>query len=479
MRVSGFTTTRPDVNGTRTAESFMKFLGDKPERLGIVSKLYDQYTATNLTEAIMNVYSMDKDKKNHFQSINSFLVEWDISVSKIKRVKILAVEGDGKNASDVKFYFPENYYQRHETFVVERTRQQFIVMNTPQRIAENRFLVIAQILDNDYDSVVDTLGGDLAGCDTRFVTNIKPEMHSEGFVKAQSNVEKHRTYIATHRADVDMSNLYKPMEDVFIQVAKGEGMTQKGDPVYKMNTAEKDCLDSFMEARNNALLWSKTNMDESGKPKHYDALGRPLISSDGIIPQIERFATKFVFNRMNVAYFEKALQALVAKSEKPQGNKYTLIANTAFYNEFQRVMGAWLADRHTDGAYLYSKEANGYISLGATYEGYRYGGNELYVKIDRSLDIEFPTRKYAMIVDLTEGSTNGVPAIALFTFKGGEIINNNIPGVGGKTGLESGTVSSPVAGQHLAIWGYAGVGVMNPYRSVILLGEEDRDSFWK
>ena len=58
-------------------------------------------------------------------------------------------------------------------------------------------------------------------------------------------------------------------------------------------------------------------MDETGKPKIYDEDGRPIVSSDGIIAQIERFATKFVFSKMNIAYFEKAMQAMIAKSEKP------------------------------------------------------------------------------------------------------------------------------------------------------------------
>ena len=78
--------------------------------------------------------------------------------------------------------------------------------------------------------------------------------------------------MATHRADVDMSAQYKPMEDVFIQIGKG----QKDDPVYKMNSAEKDCLDTFMMARNNDLVWGKTDVDVNGKPKIYEPeTGRP------------------------------------------------------------------------------------------------------------------------------------------------------------------------------------------------------------
>ena len=80
-----------------------------PARLGIVSSLYDQYTATHLTEALMNVYTLDKGRPNAFQSINSFMVEWDINVNRIKRVHFLTVpEGNGANGSDIIFHFPEN-----------------------------------------------------------------------------------------------------------------------------------------------------------------------------------------------------------------------------------------------------------------------------------------------------------------------------------------------------------------------------------
>lgn len=450
----------------------MKFLGANPARLGIVSTLYDQYTATHLTEALMNTYTMEKGKKG-FQSINSFLIEWDLQAKKIKRVPLIAApEGSGVNAGDVKFYFPENYYQKYDTFVVERTRQQFIVLNRPQRLRDNCWLVIAKILDNDYDSVVDPTTA--AGFQTRFVTNYHPELHSEGYTKYQSNCEKMRTYIATHRCDIDMSAMYKPMEDVFIQIGKGND----DDPVYKMNTAEKECLDSYMEARNNALLWGKSNMDASGKPKIYDEDGRPIVSADGVIAQIERFATKFVFSKLNVGYFEKALQAMVAKSEKPQGNSYMLICNTAFYNEWQRVMNAWIVAHKTDGSFLFSKGSNGYVDLGATYESYTFGGNKISVKIDRCFDVEFPTRKYAALLDLTADAATGKPAMAFFTFKGGDIIHNVIVGVGGKSGLASGEVSSPVAGSKLVNWGYGGVAVFNPYRSVIMIGEENRNSIW-
>ena len=94
---------------------------------------------------------------------------------------------------------------------------------------------------------------------------------------------------------------------------------------------------------------------------------------------------------------------------------------------------------------MFSKNSNGYVDLGATYQSYEVAGNVLTFKIDRSLDVEYLTRKFGMILDLTEDSATGKPAIAMFTFKGGEFIHNTVLGVGGLSGLASGEVSSRVA----------------------------------
>lgn len=75
MRITSFSSSHAQMSQTRTYEDFHKWLGERPERLGLVSQLYKQYTATALTESLMNVYASSKDKSGKFQSINSFLVE--------------------------------------------------------------------------------------------------------------------------------------------------------------------------------------------------------------------------------------------------------------------------------------------------------------------------------------------------------------------------------------------------------------------
>lgn len=105
MRISGFSTVRPQMSSTRTYEDFYKFLGEKPARLGIVSSLYEEYTATYLTESLGNIFALDKEKKNRFQSQPSFVVEWNINVGFIKRIPFLtAPEGDGAQGTDIIFH---------------------------------------------------------------------------------------------------------------------------------------------------------------------------------------------------------------------------------------------------------------------------------------------------------------------------------------------------------------------------------------
>ena len=67
------------------------------------------------------------------------------------------------------------------------------------------------------------------------------------------NIEKHRGYITTHRVDDSYTDLYKPMENTFISIGKGEGNGNLKETIYKMDTTEKNLLRNFLEVRNNGL----------------------------------------------------------------------------------------------------------------------------------------------------------------------------------------------------------------------------------
>ena len=295
------------------------------------------------------------------------------------------------------------------------------------------------------------------------------------YTKYTSNTEKFRGYISTHRCDVDYSAMYKPMEEYFITIGKGKD----DDPVYKLPKCEKVLVENFLQVREGKQAWGKSNVDKNGNPTIFDSeTGRPIITSEGAIPQIERFATKFVFNKLSVAWLKKALNVLVTKCEKKLGNKFAVICNTLLWDDVQQCIDLFLKDRHTDGDFLWSKGSNGYIAAGATYDTYTYGGNTIGFKLDASLDVEFPDRKYGIMIDLTPDPKTGKSALAQFTFKNGEFIQNSIPGVGGMDGLTGGQVASPVAGSKLIAFGYAGIAVFNPYKSVILMSNKTQNPWF-
>lgn len=76
-----------------------------------------------------------------------------------------------------------------------------------------------------------------------------PELSEEGYSKFQSQMEKHRNFITTFRADASWSSLYAIQENVFMSIADDKDQT-KSEGVYKMLKKEKELLDTFMYAMN-------------------------------------------------------------------------------------------------------------------------------------------------------------------------------------------------------------------------------------
>jgi len=56
MKIASFTSNIPTMGDTRTYEDFYKYLGQKPARLGVVSRMYDDLTASFLTESLKNIF---------------------------------------------------------------------------------------------------------------------------------------------------------------------------------------------------------------------------------------------------------------------------------------------------------------------------------------------------------------------------------------------------------------------------------------
>lgn len=469
MLIAKFVTQKPELAHSRTYEDFSKFLGTRPERLGIVSRLYPEHTASFLTESLMNVWYNDK-KASKFKSINSMMFEWEIDVNFVKRIEFADKQPTKLYGQNYLVTFAERYYEKYDTFKIEGSRQTMIVLTEPTRNAsvQGAFDYECQLIDADYSSELD-LEFCKPGMTTLFMSNYHPEYHEEGYTKYQSNVEKHRNYIAVHRNDISFSAQFAAMEDVFISIGKGDGNGNLKETIFKMNKKEKDVLESFLLARNNALLFGKCNFDKNGKCTVVDPhTGRPIPMGDGIISQVERFAARYVFSKLTVNVFDTAIMQMNEKAAKPMGNHYVFVCNERMMQQVQTTLREYLRDWKTTGTFLFSQAAGGDVEVGATYKSYEFMGNTITFQVDRALSREYPNKAYGLFLDMTADVSTGTPAIQMFTFKGGEFITNKLKGVGGFSGLESGEVFSPVAGSKLINWGYAGVGVFAPYRAFIL-----------
>lgn len=469
MIVANFVTKRPTMSETHTYEDFYKFLGTRPTRLGVMSRMYPELTATFLTESLRNIFYMD-NKRQQYRSIDSLYFDWDVETNYIKRVEFAAVPTEtGENGSEIIMYFKERYYEKYDIFKIDKTRQQCFVVERPVRKADDMWEYVVRLIDNDYSSLLDVSGCQI-GDTTRFQSNAMPEMHEEGYIKYQSNIEKHRGYITTHRVDVSYSALFAAMEDQFISIAEGKDNSSLKETLYKMNKKEKELLNSFLEVRNNGLLFNKTNVDKNGKSTIVDPdTGRPIYIGDGVIPQVERFASKYTFNKLTIQVFMDAMSAMAEKAEQPTGNHFVFICNERMWTLVQHILGEYLSRFKPATAYMYSKAKNGYLDVGATFQAYEFGGNTISFKVDRTFSREYGMEEaYALVLDLTADKSTGEPAMQMFTLKGGDFVTNKFPGVGGLDGLSSGVVSSAVAASKLINWGYSGIAVFSPYRAYIM-----------
>ena len=179
--------------------------------------------------------------------------EWEVETNYIKRVEFAAVPTEtGENGTDIVMAFKEKYYDKYDIFKIDKTMQQCFVVARPIRKADNYWEYTVRLIDNDYSSILDTSGCQI-GDTTRFQSNAVPEMHEEGFVKYQSNIERHRNYITTHRVDDSYSALYAANENTFISIAEGKDQGNLTETIYKMDKKEKVLLDNFLFVRNNGL----------------------------------------------------------------------------------------------------------------------------------------------------------------------------------------------------------------------------------
>ena len=178
MKIASFTSNIPTMGDTRTYEDFYKYLGVKPARLGVVSRMYDDLTASFLTESLKNIFYQDaKGSGNKYQSLNALAYDWEIDTNYIKRIEFAAVpEGNGAGGTEIVMAFRERYYEKYDTFKIENSGQQCMVVARPTRKGDNYWECIVRLVDNNYDTILD-VSACQPGDKTRWISAHMPELH--------------------------------------------------------------------------------------------------------------------------------------------------------------------------------------------------------------------------------------------------------------------------------------------------------------
>lgn len=199
-----------------------------------------------------------------------------------------------------------------------------------------------------------------------------------------------------------------------------------------------------------------------------------LIAGDGLIPQLERFASQYKYAKMKIDVINTVMDQMNQKAANATGNDYTFIVNDRLWGQINTALADWLQRWGSTPTMLYSKavgskvDAKNPIKVGGTFVSYEIMGNVVTFMVDRALSKEYPNKGYGICLDMTPDVTTNQPAVAGFTLKGAEFISSKYPGVGGVDGISSGVVSSPVAGSKLIVAGYSGIVAFAPYKSFIL-----------
>lgn len=130
--------------------------------------------------------------------------------------------------------------------------------------------------------------------------------------------------MTTVRVDDSYSSKYALMEDTFIKIGQGKDQGCLTEKIYKLEPMKKNLIENFLYARENMMLLAKGTMGVDGKSTLADRTsGRPIQIGDGLIPQIERFASKFSANKITINTFQQIITTMVQKAENPTGNTST------------------------------------------------------------------------------------------------------------------------------------------------------------
>jgi hypothetical protein len=454
---------------TASIQQYGKWLGEKPHRISQVTRLYPELTITKITEGIKNIY-FQKASANKFQPINAHKVEWQIQTSQIPEIQFAEdCNQNGANGAFVDMYFKKKYFDKNDIFRLENHQQLFVVA-PPQRIHSDCWKVTVVLVTNDFKTAVIDTAYTTKTRKARYLTNAHPELSETGYSKFYFNSERHVNYLTRHRVKVSWSSDFKSREKIYVQTGAGNGTN---GTYVELDPLEKQATDLFMYAREQSLLFSKTNYDINGKCLIQDENGLDVPIGDGVIEQINRHCAHYSYAVLTIKIFEDIIRNVTEKSMKATDNNLTFICNQKLYYDIQALLKTDVRfNSPSGGSWYYTMGGKSgsvqKINVGADFVSYSFAGSQINFAVDKSLSQEYPEQGFGICLDTGLDQTSNEPNIMMFSAEGNEMISGNLPGMGGMDGRSSGMIATPLAGSEYHLMGMSGVVVRNPYNAVML-----------
>ncbi len=116
--------------------------------------------------------------------------------------------------------------------------------------------------------------------------------------------------------------------------------------------------------------------------------GRPIPVGEGVIPQVKRYCGQQRYFSLNEQILRNAINDVVDKLQKKDGNNIVMVCNWRFYQQAQTVLDALLHGRATDN-YFYTVKGQK-IQVGAEYNAYHFAGNTLTFMHNTALTDRYP-----------------------------------------------------------------------------------------
>lgn len=486
-------------NKDLSVHSIFELVGRQPHHFSDYLRLRKQKQVglMSILESLGNVYDMEKNPK--LRDISSLSFTWDIETAQIPTVRFTRSNtSTGEGAAQFYIYLESNYFAKYDVLALENT-QQLYVLTQAERVNAKEYRYLVQIMGGVPSAVINT-AFTAANRTTRFLYTAHPEFAETGSTKQFYNVERHINYLTKIRVDQNYSGDFRAMQDLFFveNDNDAERLMQpnaKGGPIkiFKASSVEQMVIDHFNVTAGNALLFGRSTIDEStGRSVIQLENGEDIVSGDGLIAQIERYAYTISFSKkLSVRMFQNAIEYIADKRGMSMGNHITVICNRAFsrYKASALESAISLFAPQNNGTWFFTKdplEVTGSkdpvtpsrvqktkmpneVAVGATFNTYIYEGNTVTFIIDEALTNHYKDKAYAIFMDTGayETESGQVPGINLVTLKGRSMIKNYVNGIGGVDGVSSGPVSTALDASKFIVTGWRGVRVHNPYAGVI------------